>query len=207
MANGPNGQNGSENSYTHVWRSHEADWPCTLTGREGPEPDGQVFVEITREDSVTFVPKDELVTFAAWRDEQARAAKPPALREPDRDQTEIFVEALFRYATPQGFVSLRAFTEDDDKKPFRITPTSLTGGLKFLIDAAMDDARRAAYHFFDPYLKDRERAALERADWHKKNRLRGGAHQNIPLWRGGLAGRKPRPVSLAPITLATTRKA
>jgi Protein of unknown function (DUF3987) len=143
--NGPNGQDRSESSYTHVWRAHEADLPCALTGREGPDSDGQVFVEITRGDSVTFVPKDELVTFAAWKEEQARAVvKAPALMEPDRDQVEIFVEALFRYATPQGFVSLRSFYEDDARKPFRITPTSLAGGLGFLIDAAMDDARRAA---------------------------------------------------------------
>ena len=64
--------------------------------------------------------------------------------EPDRDQLEIFVEALFRYAGGQGFVSLRAFYEDDSVRPFRITPTSLAGGLPFLIDVAEDDARRAA---------------------------------------------------------------
>ena len=53
------------------------------------------------------------------------------------------------------------------------------------------------FHFFDPYLKDRERA-----EWHRKNRLKGGPRQNIPRWRGGLAGRKKRPVSLAPVSLA-----
>ena len=58
------------------------------------------------------------------------------------------------------------------------------------------------YHFFDPYLKDRERAALERAVWHGKNRLRGGPKQNVPKWRGGLAGRAKRPVTLASVTLA-----
>ena len=138
-------QPGAENAYTHVWRAREADLPCALTGREGPDSDGRVFVEITRGDSLTFVPKEELVTFAAWKEEQARAAiKAPALREPDRDQLEIFIEAMFRYASSSGFVSLRAFYEDDATKPFRITPTSLAGGLRFLIDAAMDDARRAA---------------------------------------------------------------
>jgi AAA domain len=63
--------------------------------------------------------------------------------EPDRDQLEIFVNALFRYATPQAYVSVRAFFEDG-AKPFRISPTSLVGGLNFLIDVAEDDARRAA---------------------------------------------------------------
>jgi hypothetical protein len=73
-ANGPNEQDSAKGSYTHVWLSHEADLPCALTGREGPDSDGQVFVEITRGDSVTFVPKDELVTFVAWKEEQARTA-------------------------------------------------------------------------------------------------------------------------------------
>jgi RecA-family ATPase len=62
--------------------------------------------------------------------------------EPDRDAIEIFVDALFRYAAPKSFVSLRAFTAND--KPFRITPTQMTGGAAFLIEAAMDDAYRAA---------------------------------------------------------------
>jgi hypothetical protein len=64
--------------------------------------------------------------------------------EPARDQLEIFIEGLFRHADQRGIVSLRAFYENDAKKPFRITPTALTDGLKFLMDAAMDDARRAA---------------------------------------------------------------
>ena len=59
------------------------------------------------------------------------------------------------------------------------------------------------YHFFDPYLKDRERAAIERAAWHKAHRLKGGPKQTIPKWRGGLAGRKKRPVTLAPVALVS----
>jgi RecA-family ATPase len=57
---------------------------------------------------------------------------------------EMFVVGLFRYAGPKGVVSLRAFFEQDSTKPFRITPTQLTGGLPFLIEAAQDDANRAA---------------------------------------------------------------
>jgi hypothetical protein len=67
-----------------------------------------------------------------------------AMLEPDRDQIEIFVDALFRHAGAEGFVSLRAFFEDDSAKPFRITPVSRAGDFKFLIDAVEDDARRAA---------------------------------------------------------------
>lgn len=70
-------------------------------------------------------------------------ASPPAL-EPDRDQLEIFVNTIFRYAGTEGFVSLRGFFEGDASKPFRISPIWLAGGLKFLTDAAEDDARRAA---------------------------------------------------------------
>lgn len=66
--------------------------------------------------------------------------------QPDRDQIEIFVDGLFRHASPQGFVSLRAFYEDDAAKPFRVNPTALVGGLKFLVDVAEDDANRAANH-------------------------------------------------------------
>src|SRR5271167_4023555 len=63
---------------------------------------------------------------------------------PDRDQIEVFVDGLFRHASPKGFVSLRAFYEDDASKPFRINPTGLSSGLGFLIEAAEDDANRAA---------------------------------------------------------------
>jgi hypothetical protein len=68
--------------------------------------------------------------------------------EPDRNQLEIFVEALFRHCNGGGVVSLRTFFEDADASdpPARITTTSLKGGLNFLVDAAEDDARRAAQH-------------------------------------------------------------
>jgi hypothetical protein len=68
-----------------------------------------------------------------------------AALEPDRGQIEIFVEAIFRYAGKQGFVAVRSFFDDEDK-PFRLNGTPLTGGLRFLIDVAEDDARRAAQY-------------------------------------------------------------
>ena len=66
--------------------------------------------------------------------------------EPDRDQIEIFVDAIFRRAADQGFVAVRSFFEDDDLKPARLSSADLRGGLRFLIDVAEDDARRAAQH-------------------------------------------------------------
>ena len=63
--------------------------------------------------------------------------------EPDRDQLEIFVDALFRRAGDKGFVAVRSFYEGADK-PFRLSTANLSGGLRFLIDVAEDDARRAA---------------------------------------------------------------
>jgi hypothetical protein len=64
--------------------------------------------------------------------------------QPDRDQIEMFVDGLFRHAGSKGFVSLRAFYEEDSGKAFRINPTGLSGGLPFLIEVAEDDAGRAA---------------------------------------------------------------
>jgi hypothetical protein len=54
-----------------------------------------------------------------------------------------------------------------------------------------------SFHFFDPYREDK--AARERGEWRKSYAMKGGPHQNIPLWRGGLAGRKKRPVTLAKV--------
>jgi hypothetical protein len=64
--------------------------------------------------------------------------------EPDRDQLEVFTDALLRYAGDDGYISVRAFHEGDSSKPFRVTPAALKGGLRFLLDVAEDDARRAA---------------------------------------------------------------
>jgi hypothetical protein len=68
--------------------------------------------------------------------------------EPDRDQIEIFVDALFRHASHRGFASSRAFHEAS-QKVYRIAPIPLLGGLRFLIDAAVDHARSAA-QYSDP---------------------------------------------------------
>ena len=70
-------------------------------------------------------------------------ARERAALEPDLGQIEIFVDALFRHAGNTGFVAIRSFFEDEDKS-FRLSPTSLAGGLDFINDVAEDDARRAA---------------------------------------------------------------
>jgi hypothetical protein len=63
--------------------------------------------------------------------------------EPDRDQIEIFVNAIFRHAQG-GFVQLRAFVEGSNHI-FRKTPIRIvSNNLKFLCDGVVDDARRAA---------------------------------------------------------------
>jgi RecA-family ATPase len=70
----------------------------------------------------------------------------PIQLPPDRGMLTQFSAAMFKHAGTEGFVSLRAFYEDDASKPFRITPISMKGGLPFLVDAVADDAYRAANH-------------------------------------------------------------
>ena len=65
------------------------------------------------------------------------------LLEPDRDQIEIFADAMFRHAGADGSVSLRSFTHEN--KPFgKPEAIGLNNGLMPLFDAAEDRARRAA---------------------------------------------------------------
>ncbi len=66
--------------------------------------------------------------------------------EPNRDQIEIFVDAIFRHAQVGGFVSLRAFVEGSNDV-FRKTPIRIVANnWKFLVDSVEQDARRAAQH-------------------------------------------------------------
>jgi hypothetical protein len=98
---------------------------------------------------------DEILAVATWL-------------EPDRDQIEIFVEALFRDCDSEGVVSLRSFYQDDANHSFHIMPTSLKGGLKFLIEAVEDEARRAANNpkpvMFTPPVATFKKTA----DWHAR---------------------------------------
>jgi hypothetical protein len=63
--------------------------------------------------------------------------------EPDREQLEAFVNTIFRYAGDRGYVAIRSFFQENNKV-FRRSIAGLSGGLKYLIDVAEDDARRAA---------------------------------------------------------------
>jgi hypothetical protein len=63
--------------------------------------------------------------------------------EPDRDQIEIFVDAIFRRAA-EGFVSVRGFFEGSKDELFRRTPAKLLADRKFVLEVAEDEARRAA---------------------------------------------------------------
>ena len=67
------------------------------------------------------------------------------LLEPDRDQIEIFVDALFRHAGTGGYVSLRSFLPNSKVlKPIRAVVLNGNGSLVDLVDVAVDQARRAA---------------------------------------------------------------
>jgi hypothetical protein len=70
--------------------------------------------------------------------------KIPPLLGPDREQIATFAHAMFKHASTGSWVSLRAFPDDDDTRPFRITPIQLNGDLGPLIDAAYAEARKAA---------------------------------------------------------------
>jgi hypothetical protein len=65
--------------------------------------------------------------------------------EPDRDQIEVFTDALFRRAS-QGFVSLRAFHENDAAaKPYMNSAVQIAGtNLHLLNERAVQGARLAA---------------------------------------------------------------
>jgi hypothetical protein len=74
-------------------------------------------------------------------DETVTAA-PRQLLEPDRNQIEQFVDALFRYRGDDGFISFRSFYYDN--KPLPIEAVPVNSGFKYLCDVAEDHARRAA---------------------------------------------------------------
>ena len=67
-----------------------------------------------------------------------------ATLEPDRNQIETFGEALFRYASPTSFVSVRSFLDGAKNQVFSIKAISLNQGLGKLFDLVEDEARRAA---------------------------------------------------------------
>jgi AAA domain-containing protein/primase-like protein len=127
--------------------------PVAIESAELPNYDTEQLVRLVVETLEPFVVDDEF-------EEEPNNADPPeqtheilakpdskvprAFPEPDRDQLEIFVQALFRHCDPNGVVSVRSFHQEDSSKSFGITPIPLKDGLKPLIEAAVKEARRAA---------------------------------------------------------------
>jgi hypothetical protein len=73
------------------------------------------------------------------------SAAAPTMLEPDAAQLRDFVEALFRYADPAGFVSLRAFDQKDrGKPPVLIEAVPLGEDPAGIVARAAAAARRAA---------------------------------------------------------------
>src|SRR5262249_9430259 len=65
--------------------------------------------------------------------------------EPDRDQIEQFVNALFRYARVGGFISIRGFYHDKSEPVWKRPPVvKVESNFNYLIEVAEDYARRAA---------------------------------------------------------------
>jgi hypothetical protein len=75
--------------------------------------------------------------------EQERQPAPSMPLEPDIDQIEIFVDALFRYAREGTFVSLRSFYDDKDE-PFIISPVAIGSNRSLLNKRAGEIARTCA---------------------------------------------------------------
>jgi Bifunctional DNA primase/polymerase, N-terminal len=66
-------------AYSHVWRAADSDFPRNPTGREGRDSNSEIYVEVASEEGLTYVPQEQLVTFASWKAEQSKAAqKTPA---------------------------------------------------------------------------------------------------------------------------------
>jgi hypothetical protein len=127
-------------------------------------------------------------------------SSPGDMLEPDRDQLEIFVDAIFRHAK-LGYISLRAFYEDEDK-PFRISPVQVVNGnLKFLIDVAEDEARRAA-QFPRPVVFCPPLATFENKDRAREIDIAEGLALSVECDRAPVAARAKLEQLLGAATVA-----
>ena len=84
-----------------------------------------------------------LTTCQALADVAAGRPVPVPLK-PVREQLATFIHGMFKHATAKTIASMRAFPDIKGHKPFRITPVTVYEGLDHVIEAAVDDARRAA---------------------------------------------------------------
>jgi hypothetical protein len=63
-------------NYSHVWCASGKDYPCNLTGNQGPDPNGPgIWVEITSELGTTYVPPEQIFTYEDWQAELAAATQ------------------------------------------------------------------------------------------------------------------------------------
>src|SRR3712207_7149698 len=66
--------------------------------------------------------------------------------EPDRNEIDRFVHALFAHASEGGYISLRSFYDDKQSGVFQIRPVRLNGGgLEPVIAAAAELAKDALW--------------------------------------------------------------
>ena len=83
--------------------------------------------------------------------EQPADPAPARALEPDREQLATFIAAMFKHASAGSYVSLRAFAGDTGK-PTSITAVKIVAGNlhETLVEAAVDEARKAARHAAKP---------------------------------------------------------
>jgi hypothetical protein len=120
--------------HSHIWRSKGLDTPCTPTGVEQSDENlenGRVYAQVrTPEGDENFVPKDELITVAAQKAEQNKAAKPanvgngaagPDALQPNPTASVAFLRAIIPAGpwaltsiVPDGVTRTKAFEATDE---------------------------------------------------------------------------------------------
>jgi hypothetical protein len=97
-------------------------------------------------------PSDQDTPFGLINDEIANLGRETSAKsngdkaplEPGRNHLKIFIQNTLRHCDKTGVVSLRSFCQNNANKAFSIKPIPLESGLDSLIEAAVNEARRAA---------------------------------------------------------------
>lgn len=161
-------------TYSHVWRAANGDLPCNLTGHEGPDPDGQIYVEITREGDTTYVPQEQLISFASWKAEQANAA----VKTPHEPAGISSAEG-----TPRGTAEQAQAGQAEDLVPIAVTWASTSSQERLgkiwkpVCEGewpVTDGVKRKSYAFEHSHYPDFEAFAAGLS-----NRLRAGAYAMV----------------------------